>query len=134
MQKIQKTLFSPARERFQGVAYASKKPLGLEYFLKPLETSTEFTRETAGSPQFFDFPDFVIFSPDVTLGEKCSISPLPAGRLCSGLFRCEARPTTEKDPLKSLKHRPTQTVKLAGGRAARLSHDVVSLVEKKVER
>jgi hypothetical protein len=54
--------------------------------------------------------------------------------MCSGLFRCEASPTTEKDPLKSLKQRPTQSV-LARGRAARLSHDVVMLrVEKKVKR
>ena len=48
--------------------------------------------------------------------------------MCSGLFRCEACPTKEKDPLKSLKQRPTQPV-LAGGRAARPSHDVVMLSE-----
>ena len=46
--------------------------------------------------------------------------------MCSDLFRCEASPTTEKDPLKSLKQRPIQPV-LAWGRAARLSHDVVML-------
>ena len=46
----------------------------------------------------------------------------------SGLFRCEARPTTEKDPLKILKQPIPESV-LAGGRAVRLSHDVVMLSE-----
>ena len=44
----------------------------------------------------------------------------------SGLFRCEARLTTEKDPLIKYQTRFTQTL-LARGRAARLRHDAVML-------
>ena len=44
----------------------------------------------------------------------------------SGLFRCEARLTTEKDPLKNLKQSSPKPV-LARGRAARLRHDAVML-------
>ena len=46
--------------------------------------------------------------------------------MCSGLFRCEARPTTKKDPLKSIKHRPTQT-RLSGGSRGQAEYDVVML-------
>ena len=40
--------------------------------------------------------------------------------MCSGLIRCEACPTTEKDPLKSLKQRPTplRDQKSSGSRPA----------------
>ena len=66
-----------------------------------------------------------MFSPDVTLGQKNAIelSPFQRADLCLGLFRCEARPTMEKDPLKSLKRPALPKPVLAGGRAARLSHD-----------
>ena len=48
--------------------------------------------------------------------------------MSSGLFRCEARPTTEKDPIKRRKQSIPESV-LAGGHAARLSHCVVMLSE-----
>ena len=45
----------------------------------------------------------------------------------SGLFRCEARLTTEKDPLIKYQTRFTQTRPSRRGRAARLRHDAVML-------
>ena len=44
----------------------------------------------------------------------------------SGLFRCEARLTTEKDPFKNSNKESTKPV-LARGRVARLRHDAVML-------
>ena len=47
-------------------------------------------------------------------------------RVCF-VSQCAARPTTGKDPFKGLNERPTQLA-LAGGCAARLSHDVVTIL------
>ena len=53
------------------------------------------------------------------------IIPVSAGRMETGLFRCEARSTTEKDPfIKDSNNALPKPGRLSGfSRAARLSHD-----------
>ncbi len=46
---------------------------------------------------------------DVTLGQEMLHITLSAGQMGSGLFRCEALLTTEKDPLKNLKQSSPET-------------------------